>query len=58
MIEEIKNKLIRKWFKEYASELNSLLLLVPDDKYDEIKDLKGDLEICEKVFERYNMLVN
>lgn len=47
-----------KWLHEYENELYELEIIFNDEELDNIRDIRGDLQICEKVLDSYFSIVD
>lgn len=57
-MEKIKRYFIKKWINEYIDELSQVSLICSQEQYNDIVDIKGDLNICEEVFNRYYNIID
>lgn len=57
-MERIKRYFIKKWINEYIDELSQVSLICSQEQYNDIVDIKGDLNICEEVFNRYYNIID
>lgn len=57
-MERIKRYFIKKWINEYIDELSQVSLICSQEQYNDIVDIKGDLNICEEVFNRYYSIID
>lgn len=57
-MEKIKRYFIKKWINEYIDELSQVALLCDKEQYNIVLDIKGDLHICEEVFNRYYSIID
>lgn len=57
-MEKIKRYFIKKWINGYIDELSQVSLICSQEQYNDIVDIKGDLYICEKVFNRYYSIID
>lgn len=57
MFDKIKRHFILKWLHEYIEELRQIEIIYQDAELDKIRDLRGDLNICEKVFDTYYSII-
>lgn len=57
MFDKIKRHFIMKWIEEYIEELRQIEIIYQDAELEKIRDLRGDLNICEKVFDTYYSII-
>lgn len=58
MLDKIKRHFMMKWLHEYEKELYELEIIFNDEELDKIRDIRGDLQICEKVLDSYFSIVD
>lgn len=55
ILEKFRYKLIIAWTDRYISELGTISDICPNDI--EVKEIKEDLEICKKVYNRFYSII-
>lgn len=57
-MDKIKKYLLTKWIEEYIEELREYELVCDESALADLRDLRGDLEICEKVLMRFYSIID